>query len=85
MSSTELLTVGSDAWTMTTPLPAVMYGMRSANVDNKVFFTGRALFSWTKYYSDEIIHGTSETSVFDRHSSHKFFGNFTDARSPSIS
>ena len=40
LSSTELLTVGSDAWTMATPLPGVMYGMRTANVDNKVFLTG---------------------------------------------
>jgi len=43
MSSTELLTVGSDAWTMATPLPGVMYGMRTANVDNKVFLTGGKL------------------------------------------
>jgi len=40
MSSTELLTIGSGAWTETTPLPTVIFGMRTANVDNKVLMLG---------------------------------------------
>merc|ERR1712123_58054 len=43
MASTELLTVGSDVWTMATPLPGFMYCMITSNVDNKVFLTGGKL------------------------------------------
>merc|ERR1712013_552422 len=43
LDSTEILVSGSGAWSLTTPLPTVMYAMKTATVDNKVFMTGGRL------------------------------------------
>ena len=40
LSSTEVLTVDSPAWTMVTPLPRAVYGVRGVTLDNTVFMTG---------------------------------------------
>merc|ERR1712013_902945 len=43
LDSTEILVSGSGDWSLTTPLPTVMYAMKTATVDNKVFMTGGRL------------------------------------------
>ena len=45
LSSTEVLTVDSPAWTMATPLPRAVYGVRGVTLDNTVFMTGIVYFT----------------------------------------
>ena len=40
LSSTELLVESSDAWTMSTPLPRAVDGLRGATLGNIVYMTG---------------------------------------------
>ena len=40
LSSTELMVEGSDAWTMSTPLPRAVRGVRGATLGNIVYMTG---------------------------------------------
>ena len=41
LSSTEVLTVDSHAWTMVTPLPRALAGVGSVTLDNTVYMTGK--------------------------------------------
>ena len=40
LSSTELLVETASAWILTGELPSLRWGLRAANIDNKVFMTG---------------------------------------------
>ena len=40
LSSTELLVESSSAWVYSGSLPSPRYGLRGANIDNKVLMTG---------------------------------------------
>ena len=40
ISSTEVLTTDSPAWTMATPLPRAVYGVRGITIGNIVTLTG---------------------------------------------
>ena len=40
LSSTEVLVETGSAWTLTGELPSPRYGLRGANIDNKIVMTG---------------------------------------------
>ena len=44
LSSTEVLTGDSTAWTMATPLPRAVDGMRGISLDNTVYMTGKVYY-----------------------------------------
>ena len=44
LSSTEVLTVDSPAWTMATPLPRSLGGVRGISLDNIVYMTGKVYY-----------------------------------------
>ena len=41
LSSTELLMETASAWVLTGELPSPRYGLRGANIDNRIFMTGK--------------------------------------------
>ena len=41
LSSTELLVGTASAWVLTGELPSPRYGLRGANIDNKIIMTGK--------------------------------------------
>ena len=41
LSSTELLMESASAWVLTGELPSPRYGLRGANIDNKIIMTGK--------------------------------------------
>ena len=41
LSSTELLVETASAWVLTGELPSPRYGLRGANIDNRIFMTGK--------------------------------------------
>ena len=41
LSSTELLMESASAWVLTGELPSPRYGLRGANIDNRIFMTGK--------------------------------------------
>ena len=41
LSSTELLVGEASAWVLTGELPSPRFGLRGANIDNKVLMTGK--------------------------------------------
>ena len=44
MSSTEVLALGSDTWTLATPLPQARSGLVGVTIDNRLYMTGTVLF-----------------------------------------
>ena len=44
LSSTEVLTVDSPAWTMVTPLPRAVRGVGGISLDNTVYITGKVFY-----------------------------------------
>ena len=49
LSSTELLVEDSDAWTMSTPLPRAVDGLRGATLGNIVYLTGGSYYCCIMY------------------------------------
>jgi hypothetical protein len=49
LSSTELMVEGSDAWTMSTPLPRAARGVRGATLGNIVYMTGGSHYNCIIY------------------------------------
>ena len=49
LSSTEVLTGDSPAWTMATPLPRAVDGMRGISLDNTVYMTGKVYYTILYY------------------------------------
>ena len=41
LSSTEVLTMDSPGWTLTTPLPKAMMGVRGVPMAGKLYMTGK--------------------------------------------
>ena len=41
LSSTEVLVETGSAWTLTGELPSPRYGLRGANIENKIVMTGK--------------------------------------------
>ena len=41
LSSTELLMESASAWVLTGELPSPRYGLRGANIDNRILMTGK--------------------------------------------
>ena len=41
LSSTEVLTMDSPDWTLTTPLPRAVYGVRGVTVEGRLYLTGK--------------------------------------------
>ena len=50
LSSTELLVETATTWVYTGELPSPRNGIRGANIDNRVFMTGKYLFF--RYYGN---------------------------------
>ena len=44
LSSTEMLTLGTNYWTVATPLPKAMYGFASTSLNGKIYFIGEYKF-----------------------------------------
>ena len=43
-TSTEVLTPGSDTWTLATPLPKARSSLAGVTIDNRLYMTGTVLF-----------------------------------------
>jgi len=68
LSSTELL-VGlgnARAWRkIQKPLPSARYGLRGANIDNKIFMTGGSTSARTREFQDDILQFNSDTETWE--------------------
>jgi len=54
LSSTEVLTLDSPGWTLTTPMPRNLWGLRGVTVDGKLYMTG-GVGGLHGSYRDEIM------------------------------
>ena len=61
LSSTEVLVETGSAWTLTGELPTPRYGLRGANIENKIVMTGNCTHSLGKVLSRYLGVGFSLT------------------------
>ena len=45
LSSTEVLTADSSAWTITSPLPRALTGLKGLNLGGRIYMTGKSFTS----------------------------------------
>jgi len=55
LSSTELLLETASTWVLTGELPSPRYGLRGANIDNKILMTGGGYYDRSYTFFDEIL------------------------------